>query len=1264
MGCAGSAACGGGSGGGRRGGSGGADAPGLPPRGATRADGCSSAAASSATAAAAAAAAAAAPVDPTEAARRLLPCGVAAHEERGAARLLPVLADAVAACKWAPKAMRARLRSALSGEAAVPHAYRWFVYQHLTGGIELEYHYRGLYRALLRLGPAREDLVIRHDAHRTMPFMPFFGPRTRPGPGQSQLYRILTAYSHMDPACGYTQGQNFIVALLLLAGLTEQAAFYSFASLMLRLGVRYFYMPGLPLAITAHATLGALLAAKAPALAEHLAACGILPALYSTRWMLSFFVASPLPPSTVLVIMDAFLVEGRPSFIPPLVGEAYADALRRGTTPRHAAAAAAGMMPVELPEHFFVGLPGGTSDDGGAASHRRAGSNGTGGAMGTADASGDGSGGAAAVVETADRTARGNLHRRASLPATALTADGGSGGGGGGGGSGGADAPIVHTTSLDVPPAYLRACLALVTVHADALVASDDQDRMYSVIKDEYTPFPWRVDLSGGDGPVDEVTGYLKAMDHGDGVAAPSTEGRGDAAGAAAGVGSVTPSPVASARLPGEEPTPSTVSLTSVSIVAAPPGAKPPPPPAAAIIGRAVEAPPPAPPAPPRLPPGAAHGGVVGHVDVTAEASGGGGGGGESVGGGGPSGESALRPAGSSNISGSPLSQHHVFFGGNGSHVLSFRHPLHHDSSGGGGGEEYHVEAASLPGAVRPADADTPTSGSEPSRGGAALAPAAEAGIEDATAAGPTGAAGLPPLHTLPPHRRTRSLSTPTASSRVLVPSPPNRGSAATPAAPAPPALPPSPVPEGSPLQLASPDILRDMRSAARAAMRFNPVALLPFRGSGNGASGGGGGGVPLPSAPAVTGMEAARLQRLPSAPMLVGSLQHSEAVPTYRLRPERNLADFGAATSYRRLVVHTDAHGTPVTAATPTAGGGGNGSGGAGGGSGGGGGVVGGGDAGEGAADGSGGSGGSGGGGEDDGMDAVSRGSSVSSFEEGPGGGPYFPAGAPLPFSLPPLPPPTGESTGPSTSPPSPVAAAVPPRSATPAEHSSHGGEAERSATAEAVVASVFAAGDVIGVVGSQGGRSPTPVSAPGPVPGEPASHYSAALAPPSSASMAPPHLHTPANGSAGTGTVGAVGVGGGAPPDRPVAPSPLYLVPPRRRALFIASTGIRVQEPTRVDAAAGDASDSKRDGSSGGGGGGGSEDDPPPRWAEWSCEGVPCSSWALPQQFARLLHSPALALPSRLMHAVAAAVEAEAAAADGTAAQVRALCRMPLLK
>lgn len=346
-----------------------------------------------------------------------LPCAILPTERRIARNALPLLRQPHTRVTL-PLA-RERIRKALGGAARVPsgsytvipHALRWWAYQHLSGGAELEASCPGLYRLLLRLGPsATQDLTIRFDAHRTFPYMPFFGTAARPGPGQSQLYRVAVAYSHLDPAIGYTQGCNFLIALLLLAGLSEEAAFYAFAGLMLRLRLRLFYGHGLPLAMTALTALDSLLRTRAPHLHAHLEAQSVLPVLYATPWILSFWVSSPLPASTLLCLLDILLLEAPPLSpgLPPLVGRAYATALE---------------AECERSRSMV-----GTVAEAGAA-----------------------------------------LTPAAPPPP--------------------ASEPV---TVLDLPPVYLRVCLALVLVHADELLAADDTDGVYAVIKDEYAPLPLR----------------------------------------------------------------------------------------------------------------------------------------------------------------------------------------------------------------------------------------------------------------------------------------------------------------------------------------------------------------------------------------------------------------------------------------------------------------------------------------------------------------------------------------------------------------------------------------------------------------------------------------------------------------------------------------------------------------------------------------------------------------------------------------------------
>jgi len=237
--------------------------------------------------------------------------------------------------------------------------------------------------------------------------------------------------------------------------LRPQTAFYVFAGLMTRLGLRNFYLPGLPLAICAHAALEGLLAARRPVLASHLEDNLIKPPLYATPWLLSCFISSPLPPSTILCVVDRVLLEGTLRPIPPLFSEAYTAA---GT-------AKSGLM----------------SPGGGASSAADTFLNGSG-------RGGDRGAVPAATVASGVRTASTPLHR--VVP--------GAGGAGGGDGHNATTAPVaMRVTPWDIPRAYLRACLRLVLVHEASLLATDDSDDMYSAIKDEYQPFPWRTKVAG-----------------------------------------------------------------------------------------------------------------------------------------------------------------------------------------------------------------------------------------------------------------------------------------------------------------------------------------------------------------------------------------------------------------------------------------------------------------------------------------------------------------------------------------------------------------------------------------------------------------------------------------------------------------------------------------------------------------------------------------------------------------------------------------------
>lgn len=209
-----------------------------------------------------------------------------------------------------------------------------------------------IHQLLLQCGRSMEyDSVIVCDLGRAIPTVPFFGTSEHPGEGQTQLYRILTAYAHLDKRVGYCQGMHFIAALLLLCGLSETNAFYTFASLMLRwvgvwhvgvnalchelrmcarvmgpcrFGLAGLYGPGLPMLHTSHLVISALIGHRRPALFKHLHQhLGLAPSLYATPWLMSGFMSSALPLSTCVALLDILLCEQEPGPIPALIASTF-----------------------------------------------------------------------------------------------------------------------------------------------------------------------------------------------------------------------------------------------------------------------------------------------------------------------------------------------------------------------------------------------------------------------------------------------------------------------------------------------------------------------------------------------------------------------------------------------------------------------------------------------------------------------------------------------------------------------------------------------------------------------------------------------------------------------------------------------------------------------------------------------------------------------------------------------------------------------------
>jgi hypothetical protein len=121
--------------------------------------------------------------------------------------------------------------------------------------------------------------------------------------------RILRAYAAHDAATGYVQSMNFISAFLLLAGLSEEDAFWCLVALVSRVVPGYF-SEGMSAAKLDARVLRALLHVHLPALALHVdelsAAAGdehLITSIIAGQWLLTLYV-NVLPATAVSGVWD------------------------------------------------------------------------------------------------------------------------------------------------------------------------------------------------------------------------------------------------------------------------------------------------------------------------------------------------------------------------------------------------------------------------------------------------------------------------------------------------------------------------------------------------------------------------------------------------------------------------------------------------------------------------------------------------------------------------------------------------------------------------------------------------------------------------------------------------------------------------------------------------------------------------------------------------------------------------------------------------
>ncbi|KAK8761966.1 hypothetical protein V5799_026767 [Amblyomma americanum] len=188
----------------------------------------------------------------------------------------------------------------------IPSSMRCAAWQNLCGGRFLMESCPGKFVELDKHpGDPRWVDDIRKDLHRQFPQHEMFAKDH--GHGQEDLFRILKAYSVLNPAVGYCQGQAPIAAVLLMHMPAEQA-FWCLVAVCDKY-LRGYYSPGLDAVQLDGEILFALLKRVSPSAYRHLKKQRVDPIMYMTEWFMCAY-SRTLPWATVLRVWDVFLCEG------------------------------------------------------------------------------------------------------------------------------------------------------------------------------------------------------------------------------------------------------------------------------------------------------------------------------------------------------------------------------------------------------------------------------------------------------------------------------------------------------------------------------------------------------------------------------------------------------------------------------------------------------------------------------------------------------------------------------------------------------------------------------------------------------------------------------------------------------------------------------------------------------------------------------------------------------------------------------------------
>lgn len=193
----------------------------------------------------------------------------------------------------------------------IPQRFRMIVWPLLLCVPDIKRKHKDMYLRMVKRGLTTSTYLVQIDLdiNRTLRNTIYF--RSRYGPRQRALFRVLVAYSVYNSEIGYCQGMSDLVGMFLIYIEDEEDAFWALAQLMtgLRHRMHGVYLPNFPGLQRLFDQHERILTKLLPVLDQHFKRHQMLSTTYALKWYMQCFL-DRLPVTLVLRIWDIYLLEG------------------------------------------------------------------------------------------------------------------------------------------------------------------------------------------------------------------------------------------------------------------------------------------------------------------------------------------------------------------------------------------------------------------------------------------------------------------------------------------------------------------------------------------------------------------------------------------------------------------------------------------------------------------------------------------------------------------------------------------------------------------------------------------------------------------------------------------------------------------------------------------------------------------------------------------------------------------------------------------